>query len=63
MAFDGRPDPNKGYEEKSPCTVYVMQLKLALTLPLINFMNIFNRIIIELNLSRLSSSFNNSKIA
>jgi len=25
MAFDGRPDPNKGYEEKSPCTVSVLQ--------------------------------------
>jgi hypothetical protein len=21
MAFDGRTDPNHGYEEKSPCTV------------------------------------------
>jgi hypothetical protein len=61
MAFDGRPDPNKGYEEKSPCTVYVMQFKYALTLPVIKF--IFNRIIIELNLSSISSSFNNSKIA
>ncbi len=25
MAFDGRPDPNKGYEEKSPCTALVLQ--------------------------------------
>jgi hypothetical protein len=63
MAFDGRPDPNKGYEEKSPCTVYVMQFKNALALPVIKSYDIFNRIIIELNLSSISSSFNNSKIA
>jgi len=37
MAFDGRPDPNKGYEEKSPCTVYVIKFKLPLTLPIIKF--------------------------
>jgi len=41
MAFDGRPDPNKGYEEKSPCTVYVMQFKYALALPVIKFLWIY----------------------
>jgi hypothetical protein len=25
MAFDGRTDPNNGYEEKSPCTVIVLE--------------------------------------
>ena len=60
MAFDGRPDPNKGYEEKSPCTVYVVQFKLALTLPLIKFYEYINRIITEVNLSSINSSFNNS---
>jgi hypothetical protein len=30
MAFDGRPDPNKGDDEKSPCTFRVIQFKLAM---------------------------------
>lgn len=25
MAFDGRTDPNNGYEEKSPCTSKVLE--------------------------------------
>ena len=31
MAFDGRTDPNNGYEEKSPCTsiVLVCRCKIA----------------------------------
>lgn len=31
MAFDGRPDPNKGYDEKSPCTFRVIQFKFAIS--------------------------------
>jgi len=28
MAFDGRSDPNKGYDEKSPCTFDHIQFKV-----------------------------------
>ena len=28
MAFDGRPDPNKGNDEKSPCTLHFMNSSL-----------------------------------
>ena len=31
MAFDGRPDPNKGNDEKSPCTLHY-EFKLAIVL-------------------------------
>ncbi len=27
MAFDGRTDPNNGYEEKSPCTSIVLEFR------------------------------------
>jgi hypothetical protein len=27
MAFDGRTDPNNGYEEKSPCTSKVLECR------------------------------------
>ena len=63
MAFDGRPDPNKGYEEKSPCTIYFMQFKMWLTCLSSDFVKIDNELLLELHLSSKSSSFNNSKIA
>lgn len=30
MAFDGRSDPNKGYDEKSPCTFHDIQFKVPM---------------------------------
>jgi hypothetical protein len=43
MAFDGRTDPNNGYEEKSPCTSKVLEYrcKIIVLIEIISLLRYF----------------------